>query len=279
MNINIRGELYSLESPKVMGILNLTPDSFYDGGKFSSQKKILTHVISMLENGMDILDVGGYSSRPGAKNISVQEEEKRVIPILKYLRKEFKDLIISVDTFRSGIARKSIENGADIINDISAGEIDEKIMNVVSEYNIPYIIMHMKGVPKTMQKNPNYDDVCREIISYLAQRVKKAREFNINDLIIDPGFGFGKTFQHNYEILSNLHHFEMIDIPLLVGFSRKSMITKALEIEKEFALNGTSILNTIALMKGAKILRVHDVKEAKECINLYNLTINNSGNS
>ena len=279
MNINIRGELYSLESPKVMGILNLTPDSFYDGGKFSSQKKILTHVISMLENGMDILDVGGYSSRPGAKNISVQEEEKRVIPILKYLRKEFKDLIISVDTFRSGIARKSIENGADIINDISAGEIDEKIMNVVSEYNIPYIIMHMKGIPKTMQKNPNYDDVCREIISYLAQRVKKAREFNINDLIIDPGFGFGKTFQHNYEILSNLHHFEMIDIPLLVGFSRKSMITKALEIEKEFALNGTSILNTIALMKGAKILRVHDVKEAKECINLYNLTINNSGNS
>ena len=175
MNINIRGELYSLESPKVMGILNLTPDSFYDGGKFSSEKKILTHVVSMLENGMDILDVGGYSSRPGAKNISVQEEEKRVIPILKYLRKEFKDLIISVDTFRSEIARKSIENGADIINDISAGEIDEEIMNVVSEYNIPYVIMHMKGDPQTMQKNANYDDVCREIISYLAQRVKKAR--------------------------------------------------------------------------------------------------------
>lgn len=279
MNINIRGELYSLESPKVMGILNLTPDSFYDGGKFSSEKKILTHVVSMLENGMDILDVGGYSSRPGAKNISVKQEEKRVIPILKYLRKEFKDLIISVDTFRSEIARKSIENGADIINDISAGEIDEEIMNVVSEYNIPYVIMHMKGDPQTMQKNANYDDVCREIISYLAQRVKKAREYKINDLIIDPGFGFGKTLQHNYEILSNLHHFEMIDLPLLVGFSRKSMITKALEIEKEFALNGTSILNTIALMKGSKILRVHDVKEAKECINLYNLTTNNSGNS
>jgi dihydropteroate synthase len=279
MNINIRGELYSLESPKVMGILNLTPDSFYDGGKFSSEKKILTHVVSMLENGMDILDVGGYSSRPGAKNISVKEEEKRVIPILKHLRKEFKDLIISVDTFRSEIARKSIENGADIINDISAGEIDEEIMNVVSEYNIPYVIMHMKGDPQTMQKNANYDDVCREIISYLAQRVKKAREFKINDLIIDPGFGFGKTLQHNYEVLSNLHLFEMIDLPLLVGFSRKSMITKALEIEKEFALNGTSVLNTIALMKGAKILRVHDVKEAKECINLYNLTMNNSGNS
>ena len=279
MNINIRGELYSLESPKVMGILNLTPDSFYDGGKFSSEKKILTHVLSMLENGMDILDVGGYSSRPGAKNISVKEEEKRVIPILKHLRKEFKDLIISVDTFRSEIARKSIENGADIINDISAGEIDEEIMIVVSEYNIPYVIMHMKGDPQTMQKNANYDDVCREIISYLAQRVKKAREFKINDLIIDPGFGFGKTLQHNYEVLSNLHHFKMIDLPLLVGFSRKSMITKALEIEKEFALNGTSVLNTIALMKGAKILRVHDVKEAKECINLYNLTMNNSGNS
>jgi dihydropteroate synthase len=279
MNINIRGELYSLESPKVMGILNLTPDSFYDGGKFSSEKKIITHVVSMLENGMDILDVGGYSSRPGAKNISVKEEEKRVIPILKHLRKEFKDLIISVDTFRSEIARKSIENGADIINDISAGEIDEEIMNVVSQYNIPYVIMHMKGDPQTMQKNANYDDVCREIISYLAQRVKKAREFKINDLIIDPGFGFGKTLQHNYEVLSNLHLFEMIDLPLLVGFSRKSMITKALEIEKEFALNGTSVLNTIALMKGAKILRVHDVKEAKECINLYNLTMNNSGNS
>ena len=279
MNINIRGELYSLESPKVMGILNLTPDSFYDGGKFSSEKKILTHVVSMLENGMDILDVGGYSSRPGAKNISVKEEEKRVIPILKHLRKEFKDLIISVDTFRSEIARKSIESGADIINDISAGEIDEEIMNVVSEYNIPYVIMHMKGDPQTMQKNANYDDVCREIISYLAQRVKKAREFKINDLIIDPGFGFGKTLQHNYEVLSNLHHFKMIDLPLLVGFSRKSMITKALEIEKEFALNGTSVLNTIALMKGAKILRVHDVKEAKECINLYNLTMSSSGNS
>ena len=154
-----------------------------------------------------------------------------------------------------------------------------KIMNVVAEYNIPYIIMHMKGDPQTMQKNPNYDDVCRDIISYLAQRVKKARECKINDLIIDPGFGFGKTLQHNYEILSNLHHFEMIDLPLLVGFSRKSMITKALEIEKEFALNGTSVLNTIALMKGAKILRVHDVKEAKECINLYNLTMSSSGNS
>jgi len=248
MNINIRGELYSLESPKVMGILNLTPDSFFDGGKFLSEKKILTQVVSMIENGMDILDIDGYSSRPGAKNISVKEEEERVIPILKILRKEFKDLIISVDTFRAEIARKSIENGADIINDISAGEIDEEIMNIVSNYNTPYIIMHMKGNPQTMQKNPNYDDVCREIISYLAQRVKKAREYKINDLIIDPGFGFGKTLEHNYEILSNLHHFEMIDLPLLVGFSRKSMITKAL-------------------------------KEAKECINLYNLTINSSGNS
>ena len=279
MNINIRGELYSLKSPKVMGILNLTPDSFFDGGKFFSEKKILTHVVSMIENGMDILDIGGYSSRPGAKNISVKEEEQRVIPILKILRKEFKDLIISVDTYRAEIARKSIENGADIINDISAGEIDEEIMNIVSNYNTPYIIMHMKGTPQTMQKNPNYDDVCKEIISYLAQRVKKAREYKINDLIIDPGFGFGKTLEHNYEILSNLHHFEMIDLPLLVGFSRKSMITKALNIEKEFALNGTSILNTIALIKGAKILRVHDVREAKECINLYNLTTNNSGNS
>ncbi len=279
MNINIRGELYSLESPKVMGILNLTPDSFFDGGRFLSEKKILTHVVSMIENGMDILDIGGYSSRPGAKTLSVKEEEERVIPILKILKKEFKDLIISVDTFRAEIARKSIENGVDIINDISAGEIDEEIMKIVSNYNTPYIIMHMKGNPQTMQKNPNYDDVCREIISYLAQRVKKAREYKINDLIIDPGFGFGKTLEHNYEILSNLHHFEMIDLPLLVGFSRKSMITKALKIEKEFALNGTSILNTIALIKGAKILRVHDVKEAKECINLYNLTINSSGNS
>ena len=269
MNINIRGELYSLESPKVMGILNLTPDSFYDGGKFSSEKKILTHVVSMIENGMDILDIGGYSSRPGAKNISVKEEEERVIPTLKYLRKEFKDLIISIDTFRSEVARKSIENGADIINDISAGEIDEEIMNIVSENNIPYIIMHMKGNPQTMQKNPKYNDICREIISYLAQRVKKAREYKINDLIIDPGFGFGKTLEQNYVILSNLHHFNIIDLPLLVGFSRKSMITKALKIEKEFALNGTTILNTIALMKGAKILRVHDVKEAKECIQLY----------
>ena len=273
MNINIRGKLFDLSKPKVMGILNLTPDSFYDGGVHNEINKIEDHVNKMVNDGMDILDIGGYSSKPGAKNISVDEELSRVIPILKHIRKIFPELVISIDTFRSKIASASLNEGADIINDISGGTLDKNMMSIVAKNNCPYILMHMQGNPQNMQNDPSYENVTLEIIQYLAQRIKIARENNIIDLIVDPGFGFGKTLEHNFEILNNLEKFNVLDTPILAGFSRKSMIYKTLKTSSEKALNGTSSLNTIALTKGAKILRVHDVKEAKECIILHEKTI------
>ena len=273
MNINIRGKLFDLSKPKVMGILNLTPDSFYDGGVHNEINNIENHVNIMVEDGMDILDIGGYSSKPRAKNISLNEEMTRVIPILKHIRKIFPDLIISIDTFRSKIASMSLDEGADMINDISGGTLDKNMMSVVSKNNCPYILMHMQGNPQNMQNDPSYENVTLEIIQYLAQRIKIAHDNNIIDLIVDPGFGFGKTLEHNFEILNNLDKFNVLDTPILAGFSRKSMIYKTLKTSSEKALNGTSSLNTIALTKGAKILRVHDVKEAKECIILHEKTI------
>ena len=273
MNINIRGKLFDLSKPKVMGILNLTPDSFYDGGVHNEINNIENHVNMMVEDGMDILDIGGYSSKPGAKNISCDEEMTRVIPILKHIRKIFPDLVISIDTFRSKIASMSLDEGADIINDISGGTLDKNMMSIVSKNNCPYILMHMQGNPQNMQNDPSYENVTLEIIQYLAQRIKIAHDNNIVDIIVDPGFGFGKTLEHNFEILNNLEKFNVLDTPILAGFSRKSMIYKTLKTSSEKALNGTSSLNTIALMKGAKILRVHDVKEAKECIILHEKTI------
>ena len=273
MNINIRGRLFDLSKPKVMGILNLTPDSFYDGGVHNEINKIEDHVNKMVNDGMDILDIGGYSSKPGAKNISVDEEMSRVIPILKHTRKIFPELIISIDTFRSKIASTSLDEGADIINDISGGTIDKNMMSIVAKNNCPYILMHMQGNPQNMQNDPSYENVTLEIIQYLAQRIKIAHDNNIVDIIVDPGFGFGKTLEHNFEILNNLEKFNVLDTPILAGLSRKSMIYKTLKTSSKKALNGTSSLNTIALMKGAKILRVHDVKEAKECIILHEKTI------
>ena len=273
MNINIRGRLFDLSKPKVMGILNLTPDSFYDGGVHNEINKIEDHVNKMVNDGMDILDIGGYSSKPGAKNISVDEELSRVIPILKHIRKIFPELVISIDTFRSKIASASLNEGADIINDISGGTLDKNMMSVVAKNNCPYILMHMQGNPQNMQNNPSYENVTLEIIQYLAQRIKIAHDNNIVDIIVDPGFGFGKTLEHNFEILNNLEKFNVLDTPILAGFSRKSMIYKTLKTSSKKALNGTSSLNTIALTKGAKILRVHDVKEAKECIILHEKTI------
>ena len=273
MNINIRGKLFDLSKPKVMGILNLTPDSFYDGGVHNEINNIENHVNMMVEDGMDILDIGGYSSKPGAKNISCDEEMTRVIPILKHIRKIFPDLVISIDTFRSKIASMSLDEGADIINDISGGTLDKNMMSIVSKNNCPYILMHMQGNPQNMQNDPSYENVTLEIIQYLAQRIKIAHDNNIVDIIVDPGFGFGKTLEHNFEILNNLEKFNVLDTPILAGFSRKSMIYKTLKTSSEKALNGTSSLNTIALTKGAKILRVHDVKEAKECIILHEKTI------
>ncbi|MFL2602445.1 MAG: dihydropteroate synthase [Flavobacteriaceae bacterium] len=274
MNINIRGNLYDFSSPKVMGILNITPDSFYDGGKFKDDQKIKNHINKMINDGMDILDIGGYSSRPGASEVSISEELERVIPTLIFIKKNFKNLIISIDTFRSEVAKASLIEGADIINDISAGVFDSKMMDVISKFNCPYILMHMKGNPRNMQNSPKYKHTAVEIIQFLAERIKVARKKNIVDIIVDPGFGFGKTVEHNFEILNNLENFKALDAPLLTGFSRKSMIFKTLKTTSDEALNGTSSLNTIALMKGANILRVHDVKEAKECIILYEKTIN-----
>ena len=274
MNINIRGNLYDFSSPKVMGILNITPDSFYDGGKFKDDQKIKNHINKMINDGMDILDIGGYSSRPGASEVSISEELERVIPTLIFIKKNFKNLIISIDTFRSEVAKASLIEGADIINDISAGVFDSKMMDVISKFNCPYILMHMKGNPRNMQNSPKYKHTAVEIIQFLAERIKVARKKNIVDIIVDPGFGFGKTVEHNFEILNNLENFKALDAPLLTGFSRKSMIFKTLKTTSDEALNGTSSLNTIALMKGTNILRVHDVKEAKECIILYEKTIN-----
>lgn len=274
MNIKIRGNLFNLSTPKVMGILNLTPDSFYDGGKFKKITKIQNHVSKMIEDGMDILDIGGYSSKPGAKIISSKIEISRILPTLIFLRKTFPKLIISIDTFRSDVAKTCLDEGADIINDISSSELDEKMIKIISDFNCPYIMMHMRGNPQNMQKSPEYKDVVIELINYLAKKVKFARDNGIVDLVIDPGFGFGKTIQHNYQLLNNLDKFKILDSPILVGFSRKSMIYKTLKTSAENSLNGTTCLNSIALMKGANILRVHDVKQAKECIILYEKTNN-----
>ena len=274
MNIKIRGNLFDLSTPKVMGILNLTPDSFYDGGKFKKITKIQNHVSKMIEDGMDILDIGGYSSKPGAKIISSKIEISRILPTLIFLKKTFPKLIISIDTFRSDVAKTCLDEGADIINDISSSELDEKMIKIISDFNCPYIMMHMRGNPQNMQKSPEYKDVVIELINYLAKKVKFARDNGIVDLVIDPGFGFGKTIQHNYQLLNNLDKFKILDSPMLVGFSRKSMIYKTLKTSAENSLNGTTCLNSIALMKGANILRVHDVKQAKECIILCEKTNN-----
>ena len=269
MEINIKGNLLDLNKPKIMGILNVTPDSFFDGGLYNTEKKVDIQVMKMIEDGMDILDVGGYSSRPGAKEISINEEIDRVIPVVKFIRKTYPELILSVDTFRSEVARNCLDLGIDIINDISAGCIDKNILDVVAEYNCPYIMMHMKGTPKTMQVNPEYENLIKELLIYFAKRIYLAREKGIIDIIVDPGFGFGKTLDHNYTIMKKIENFKLLDLPILVGISRKSFITKQLDIDKKDSLNGTTALNMYFLEKNINILRVHDVKEAKECIMLH----------
>ena len=270
MTINCKGQLIDLTTPKVMGILNVTPNSFYDGGKFDNDKILLTHVEKMLTDGATFIDVGGYSSKPNAELVSEEKELARVIPVIQKIVKEFPNSIISIDTFRSEVARQSIGNGAAIINDISAGSLDENMMKTVAQLQVPYIMMHMKGNPQTMQSLANYENIVKEMLYYFSEKVALARSFGINDLILDPGFGFAKTIEQNFEVLQKLELFQMLELPLLIGISRKSMVYKALGTTSEFALNGTTSLNTIALMKGAKILRVHDVKEAVECVQLCN---------
>ena len=269
MTINCNGKLIDLTNPKVMGILNVTPNSFYDGGKFTTDKQILSHVEKMLTDGATFIDVGGYSSKPNAELLSAAEELSRVLPIIQKIVKEFPDVMISIDTFRSEVARQSVENGVVIINDIAAGNLDENMMKTVKQLQVPYIMMHMKGNPQTMQSLANYENIVKEMLFYFSKKVSLARSFGINDLIIDPGFGFAKTIEQNFEVLQKLELFQMLELPLLVGVSRKSMVYKTLGITADLALNGTTSLNTIALMKGAKILRVHDVKEAVECVKLY----------
>ena len=263
-------------SPKIMGILNITPDSFYDGGMFDSNKKILKQVEKMLEDGADIIDIGGCSSKPGSKKVIIDDEIKRVIPTIELIKSKFNEAIISVDTFRSEVAKKAVNSGASIVNDISAGELDPNMFNCVAELGIPYIMMHMQGSPQTMQNKPKYNNVVNDIITNLSKKIFRARELGIIDIVVDPGFGFGKTLEHNYQILNDLSFFKELDCPILVGISRKSMIYKILNNDPKNALNGTTCLNTVALSKGANILRVHDVKEAKEIIKLTNFLVSSS---
>ncbi len=267
--INCKGTLLSLETPIIMGILNVTPDSFFDGGQFNSVENALFQTEKMLEEGADIIDIGGMSSRPGAEVIDVESELKRVIPIIENITKRFPKAILSIDTVRSQVAKNAIESGGHIINDISAGQIDVNLYQTVADLQVPYVLMHMKGTPKTMQYQPKYDNVVEAVTDFFIQEVAILRKLGVKDIMLDVGFGFGKTIAHNYELLKKMNDFELFDLPILAGISRKSMIYKYLDIEPQFALNGTTALNMVALQNGAKILRVHDVKEAKEVVKLF----------
>ncbi len=265
------GNLIDLTIPKIMGILNITDDSFYDGGRFVNEKEIYVQTEKLIEDGADIIDLGGYSSRPGAKHISVELEIERVKMGLRIVRSISKNIPVSVDTFRSSVARNAVECGADIINDISGGNLDDNMFKTISELKVPYVLMHMVGNPQNMDQNTSYDHFMVDIINYFSKKLKQLTQIGIKDVIIDVGFGFSKTIPQNYTLLSNLACFQMLNTPLLVGISRKSMIYKLLESTADNALNGTSVLNAISIIKGAKILRVHDVKFAKEVITLTNM--------
>ncbi|MDO4880988.1 MAG: dihydropteroate synthase [Capnocytophaga sp.] len=265
--MNCKGKLITLDTPKIMGILNTTPDSFYSKSRIS-EKDLLNTTEKMLHEGATFIDIGGYSSRPNADEVTEAEEIQRVVPAIEKLTHYFPDIQISVDTFRSEVARLSIEAGATIINDISAGELDSKMWEIAKKYQVPYIVMHMRGTPQNMQQNTDYQDITKEVLYYFSEKKDKARQMQLNDLIIDPGFGFSKTLAQNYELMQHLELFQTLGCPILVGISRKSMIYKLLETSPEEALNGTTILHTFALLKGANILRVHDVKEAMECVKI-----------
>lgn len=268
-SINLRGQVYSFDTPKIMGILNLTPDSFFDGGRYKDIDVILGRVESMIAEGADFIDIGASSTRPGALPVSVEEEIVRLFEPVKQIRNSFPEIFVSIDTYHSKVAQRMVwDFGVDMINDISAGSLDEAMFEMMSNLNVPYIIMHMQGTPEDMQKNPSYKDLVKEVLKYLADRINQLNLLGVNDIIADPGFGFGKTLNQNYELLADLDVFSLLDVPLLVGLSRKSMIYKLLKNTPEESLNGTSIVHTIALINGANILRVHDIKQAKETISL-----------
>lgn len=276
MTINCAGKLVDLSTPKIMGILNVTPDSFYDGGVHNSDKKILKHAEKMLNDGAAFIDIGAYSSRPNGINIDENEELNRVVPALELVNNKFPETIISIDTFRSKVAETCLNSGASIINDISAGEMDKKMMKIVGKYKVPYVMMHMKGNPQNMISKINYDKMLKEIIQYFSKKINQAISHKINDIIIDPGFGFAKDVNQNFDLLNNMDILKILEKPMMVGISRKSMIYKSLQTNAKESLNGTTVLNTISLIKGASILRVHDVKEANECVKLINALNNKS---
>ncbi|RZK47400.1 MAG: dihydropteroate synthase [Pedobacter sp.] len=277
LTLNSKGTLVDLTKPSVMAILNITPDSFFASSRANSIKDALKKVEVFINEGAKFIDIGAYSSRPGAVDVSEEEEIERLTPTIKAINKEFPNSLISVDTFRAKVAEEAFFSGANIINDIAAGDLDSEMFNTVAKLKVPYIMMHMKGTPQNMQQNPVYEDIVVEVFSYFNTKIQKLKSLGIKDVIIDPGFGFAKTITHNYQLLQQMESLNVFELPTLVGFSRKSMITKVLKIKTEDALNGTSVLNTIALQKGANILRVHDVKAAIECIKL-NEQINNPSN-
>ena len=272
--LNCNGKLIDTSTPLVMGVINATPDSFYDGGQYTILESAMNRIEQIVEEGCDIIDIGGMSSKPGAKIIDPQEELKRVLPIISAARIRFPNIPISIDTIHSEVAKSAIEAGANIVNDISGGEVDPKIWDVCIEHSVPYILMHMQGRPENMQDNPTYDDVVFDILNYLKTKVVQLRKRGLKDIILDPGFGFGKTIDQNYSLLKKLSVFKILECPVLIGLSRKSMIYKLLEGTPQSALNGTTAAHMIALMNGAQILRVHDVKEAVECVKIYRQVAN-----
>ena len=271
-SINCKGKLITFETPKVMGILNITPNSFFDGGWHHSLEKIEQQTEKMLQEGAAIIDIGAYSTQPNAPFVSEEEELERIVPVVKHLVNEFPDIVLSVDTFRAEVAKQTLDLGAAMINDVSAGNLDDQMMPVVGSFKVPYIMMHMKGTPQNMQQFTTYDDVMHEMIYYFSDKMAQAQQHGIIDVIVDPGFGFSKTLDQNYEVLNKLHLLQNLNVPVLSALSRKSMIYKFFETTPQEALNGTSVLNTISLIKGANLLRVHDVKEAVECVKLYTKT-------
>ncbi len=269
--LNLNGKIMDLSSPKIMGILNVTDDSFFDGGKYQQEKEITLQAEKLISEGANIIDIGGYSSRPGAAHIAEEIELKRVLKGIETIRSVSESIPISVDTFRSKIVQKSIEAGADMINDISGGSLDKNMFDTISRYNVPYVMMHMVGTPRNMLSKANYSNIIVEILDYFSKKEEELMQLGVKDVIIDVGFGFSKTTLQNYSLLKNLECFQVLNSPMLIGVSRKSMIYKILNTDQESALNGTSVLNSVAMLKGAAILRVHDVKEAKEVIDLINL--------
>lgn len=272
--LNVNGCLLDLATPQVMGILNVTPDSFYAGSRMQTEEEIATRAKQILDEGASIIDIGAYSSRPDAEHISSEEEMNRLRTALDILRRNHPDAVVSVDTFRADVAERCVgDYGVAMINDISAGEMDGRMFETVARLGVPYVMMHMQGTPQNMQKEPHYDCLLKDVFLYFAKKVQQLRDLGAKDLVLDPGFGFGKTLEHNYELMAHLEEFSVFELPLLVGVSRKSMIYRLLDITPQEALNGTTVLHTVALMKGANILRVHDVREAVEAVKIVQLTL------